>query len=337
MQILSSISKCMVAVMMITATAVYAESAPVYDADSMQQQFESDQGQDLPPPPPPGQEGAFVPNQLPAAAVPPASIDQRLRKMEQQISNLQNNDNAARMESLQNQIQSLRSQLDQITHQLQQVQTQQKTISSDIDRRLQMNNSKASTNPSSSLVTDDADISNQKAAKPVVKSFVPASDTAVADVSNENSTTSTTPTPAVNVKSPVADDPNVAEEQQIYQTAYNYIKAKKYNDAVDELQKMLQKYPSGQFASNAHYWLGELYGLMGKNDQALKEFSTVVQNYPESPRISDAQLKVGLIFASQSKWAEAKNTFKKVINRYPGTASARLASEQLKQIKQAGH
>jgi tol-pal system protein YbgF len=100
---------------------------------------------------------------------------------------------------------------------------------------------------------------------------------------------------------------------------------------------MLKKYPSGQFASNAHYWLGELYGLMGKNDNALSEFDTVLNTYPDSPRISDAQLKVGLIYASQSNWSGAKSAFKKVINRYPGTASARLAAEHLKQIKQAGN
>jgi tol-pal system protein YbgF len=131
--------------------------------------------------------------------------------------------------------------------------------------------------------------------------------------------------------------PDVAEEQQIYQTAYNFIKAKKYNDAVSALQGMLKKYPSGQFASNAHYWLGELYGLMDKNDRALIEFSAVVKIFPDSPRVSDAQLKVGLIYASQSKWSDAKMAFKKVINQYPGTASARLASEQLKQVKLAGH
>ena len=115
------------------------------------------------------------------------------------------------------------------------------------------------------------------------------------------------------------------------------IKAKKYNEAVSALQNMLKKYPSGQFASNAHYWLGELYGLVGKHDQALTEFETVVTKFPDSPRVSDAQLKIGLIYATQSKWSDAKSSFKKVINRYPGTASARLASEQLKQIKQAGH
>jgi TolA-binding protein len=48
-------------------------------------------------------------------------------------------------------------------------------------------------------------------------------------------------------------------------------------------------------------------------------------------------LKLGLILAGQFKWTDAKSTFKKVINHYPGTASARLAAEQLRQIKEAGH
>src|SRR5207237_167792 len=103
------------------------------------------------------------------------------------------------------------------------------------------------------------------------------------------------------------------------------------------LQKMLQKYPTGQFAANAHYWLGELYGLVNKNDQSASEFATVVKLYPDSPKVSDAQLKLGLIYVAQFKWAEAKTVFKKVVSRYPGTSTARLASEQLKQIKQSGH
>jgi TolA-binding protein len=76
---------------------------------------------------------------------------------------------------------------------------------------------------------------------------------------------------------------------------------------------------------------------MGKNDLALTEFDTVVVRYPDSPRVSDAQLKVGLIYSALAKWPDAKVSFKKVINHYPGTASARVAVEQLKQIKLAGH
>lgn len=330
------------------AQPVWAESAPVYDADSLPQQFEgeSDPGQDLPPPPPPGQEGTFVPtqNQLPVApsSPPPSSlsVEQRMKRVEQQVNNMQTNDATSRVDSLQSQVQSLRAQVEQLTHQLQQLQTQLKGMYNDLDRRL-ANGATAQTKPVEPEVAPATVASNEppqavgvgaKAAARKTK-VVKAADSAASPL-EAAATSASADTGAAKA----ADgQPNVAEEQQIYQTAYNLIKAKKYDEAVEALQGMLKKYPSGQFASNAHYWLGELYGLMGKNDQALIEFGTVVKSYPESPRVSDAQLKVGLIYAADSKWSEAKASFKKVINRYPGTASARLASEQLKELKQAGH
>ena len=306
------------------AMPLFAESAPVYDADSMQRQYENpgDNGfEDQAPAP--SQEGAYVPQQMPQQAIPvpsqgaQLSLEQRTRRLEQQIANMQSSDSNAKVESLQSQLQSLRGEVDQLTRQLQQLQAQQKAMYADFDKRaMQQNTAKQPV-----LAASNDTAKSTKAIK--------AADSSTPDTSSSDNA-------ATAVKA-AADQPNVAEEQQIYQTAYNLIKAKKYNEAVDALQKMLQKYPSGQFAANAHYWLGELYGVLGKNDQALNEFNLVVKNYASSPRVSDAQLKVGLILASQSKWTEAKQAFKKVINRYPGSASARLASEQLKQIKQAGH
>lgn len=315
---------------LIIHTEAFAESAPVYDADSLQQQFESsgDQGEELPlpPSPTPDQERAFVPvtpqsQASPAAAAPAVSsgggqssaLSQRVAQLEQQIENLQTPASSSRIEALQKEIQTLRGQVEQLEHQLQQVQNQQKNMYTDLDKRLQQNaNAPKSAKSSSDDVAIDDAIVKRKSPPKTAKS-------------TEQTTSAT------------EDQPNVAEEQQVYQTAYNLIKAKKYNEAVVSLQNMLQKYPSGQFAANAHYWLGDLYNVMGKNDQALAEFIIVTKNYPDSPRVSDAQLKVGLLYASQSKWSEAKAAFKKVISRYPGTASSRLANEQLKQIKQAGH
>lgn len=322
-----------IAITLCIALPAFAESAPVYDVDSLPQQMDEegeDQQQDVPPPPP-GQEGAYVPSQTTSpssanlsprvAGTENMSMEQRVKRMEQQVKNMQNNDAAARMDELQNQVQALRGQVEQLTHQLEQMQSQQKSLYSDLDKRLaqQKNPPKASASVSDSGFGEDASVINPKSSKIIRKTN---------KIANK--------TPDTEKKS-LENQPNVAEEQQIYQTAYSLIKTKKYNDAVNALQNMLQKYPSGQFASNAHYWLGELYGLMGKNDQALAEFNLVVKSYTSSPRISDAQLKVGLILAAQSKWPEAKTALKKVINRYPGTAPARLASEQLKQIKEAGH
>lgn len=294
----------------------FAEPAPVYDADSLQ--FEGDLSEttdhDLAPPPPPG-EGSYIPQQTEGIAS--TNIDQRMQRLEQRINNMQSSNTSERVESLQTQVQMLRGELEQLSHQLVQLQAQQKDFYTDVDKHLaqQMGNIKLSQ-------------ANQLQ-NPINNKLINKKESKIVEKNAENSINNT------NVSKSIG--PNVAEEQQIYQTAYNFIKAKKYNDAVNALKGMLKKYPTGQFASNAHYWLGELYDLMGKNDLALAEYGTVVSNFPESPRVSDAQLKVGLIYATQSKWKEARLAFKKVIDHYPGTASSRLAAEQLKKIKRAGH
>ncbi|SRR5579885_2060174 len=349
MQNISRLVKILgIAMCLSVAIPVYAESAPVFDADTMQPDDNqaSDQSQDLPPPPPPGQEsGAFVPGQTPQVSVepPPApqmtqsTLDQRMRRIEQRIDNMQTNDPNTRVDSLQDQVQALRGQVEQLTHQLEQLQNQQKNMYTDLDKQLSQlaanqtqQQAAAAVSAATGTATNAGNADDDTSAPAPVK---PVKSTAA-----KSTTKSLTATP-VNKPADAASNsqPNVAEEQQIYQTAYNLIKAKKYNEAVTALQGMLKKYPSGQFASNAHYWLGELYGLLGKNDLALSEFNSVVKTFPDSPRVSDAQLKVALILASQLKWPDAKAALKKVINHYPGTASARLAAEQLKQIKQAGH
>jgi tol-pal system protein YbgF len=306
----------------------FAVPAPVYDVDTMQSDSSNDSSsdQDSASPSGPYPEDGFTDQSR--AEAPPAmqqpdnsslSLDQRVQRMEQQINNMQHTDLSIRVQSLQDEVQSLRGQLEQLSHQLELVQ--QKNINEDTVKGRGQARQKQVETPELAV--------SENATKALASAASKSSSTLNKPASK--------PAPPVNTVKSSGDQPNVAEEQQIYQTAYNFIKVKKYSDAITALQGMLKKYPSGQFASNAHYWLGELFGLMNKNDQAFNEFSIVLTNYPESPRVADAQLKVGLINASQSKWPEAKTALKKVINHYPGTASARLASEQLKQIGQAGH
>jgi tol-pal system protein YbgF len=217
---------------------------------------------------------------------------------------------------LQKEVQSLRGQVEDLTHQLQQAQAQPRNTASDLDNR--------PTKPTNKPILARNDVSQDLAgSNPPEKKIVPAK---ISDTNTKDKAS------AAN-----SNQPDIAEEQQIYQTAYNYIKAKKYEDAVEALRSMLKKYPTGQFAANAHYWLGELYSLMSKNDQAATEFGIVVNNFPNAPKASDAQLKLGLLYAAQLKWSDAKGAFKTVMSQYPGTNSARVASDQLRQIKQAGY
>lgn len=319
----------LVAMLASIATFSFAEdAAPVYDADSFPPQFD---GQ-------PDTGSTITPQIVTSSSErEPSSMtfEQRIARVEQQVNNMQSKNTSSKVEALQSEVQSLRGQVEQLTHQLQKSEAQQRTLYSDIDKRLASSKPiVTAANPQPiAEVPDDTVPANSPAASKATTSSVPAKKTKVAADDKSAAKSKVKPDAAVKTDA----QPNVAEEQQIYQTAYDLIKAKKYNEAITALQKMLQKYPSGQFAANAHYWLGELYGLLGKNDQSAVEFAAVVKNYPDSPKVSDAQLKLGLIYAAQFKWTDAKASFKKVINRYPGTASSRLAAEQLKQIKEAGH
>lgn len=292
----------------------FADDAPVFDVDNYPPQFDGE---------------PVAATATPTASAPEArseesttqtlTQDQRVKRLEQQIKNLTHANSSSKIDSAQAEIQSLRGQVEELTHQLQQAQNQQRLMYTELDKRLNQTTS-------------------EKKPAPATPALSPSDDEEVAPKKSLTTVAAKTPVPTTTKKTtttPTNEQPNVAEEQQIYQTAYDLIKAKKYNEAVNTLQKMLQKYPSGQFAANAHYWLGELYGLLNKNDQSAGEFEKVVKNYLDSPKLADAQLKLGLIYAAQFKWPEAKSAFKKVVSTYPGTASARLASEQLKQLKQS--
>lgn len=331
--------------------SVLAESAPVYDADTMQQQYENandyQQDENI------QQNNTFVPSREHDAASrsssPPMNLDQRLGRIEQQMGSIQDNDFISRVENLQNEIQTLRGQVEQLSFQLQQVKDLQKNMYSDLDKRLSRNVKDVSNYPKlaakktksslsqemSDINNDDLDHSSLSAANKTDElnkdEKIKPQDQDSAEAENESKQTADTEKAEKNAQ------PDLAEEQRIYQIAYNKIKNKEYKEAAKTLEDMLQKYPSGQFASNAHYWLGELYGLMGNNTAALKEFTIVVTDYKNSSRISDAQLKIGLLYASDMKWSKAKTAFRSVIKKYPSSASARLAKEQLKEITHAGH
>jgi tol-pal system protein YbgF len=329
-----------VAIIASFSLCAYAEDAPVYDVDSYPPQFDGSQ-QDAQAGMPPAPERPQIQSEAQSQQMGPQGPSQSDQPMQQDaqsgpIAPPVSQPLPPKMDDMQSQLQALKGQVDELNHQLQQMQNQQKSMYTDLDKRINQKGSSTSAAPQPSAEETVADADSNTPAGTIKPKAKPKKVAAV----TKTTTTTTTAAPAAGTKLAAvstSDQPGSAEEQQLYQTAYGLIKAKKYSDAAQTLQGMLKKYPSGQFASNAHYWLGELYGLMGKNDQAASEFGIVVKNYPESPKIADAQLKLGLLYAAQFKWPDAKSAFKLVMNNYPGTSSARLAAEQLKQIKTAGH
>jgi len=148
-------------------------------------------------------------------------------------------------------------------------------------------------------------------------------------------TTKTVVTPAI--ASPVLPTKVNKQENALYQSAVSSIKNKQYSDAAQQLQTYLNQYPNGQFAANAHFWLGQLFIIAANFTEATLQFNTVVNKYPDSEKVPEAMLKLGAIAYDQSDWQRARNIWQAVVKKYPHTPSSKTAWSHLKQLQKAGY
>ncbi|MEI8645732.1 tol-pal system protein YbgF [Pseudoalteromonas sp. Hal040] len=122
-------------------------------------------------------------------------------------------------------------------------------------------------------------------------------------------------------------------ENEAYERAVALImKDKRYEQAIPEFQTFLTTYPNSVYASNAHYWLGQLLTIQNDPAGATEHFKVVVNEYPNSNKRPDAMLKLGNLLADQGLGEQALKTFNDLINQYPSTTAAKLATERLSQM-----
>jgi len=120
------------------------------------------------------------------------------------------------------------------------------------------------------------------------------------------------------------NDSTVDKQKQAYKTAFNLIDKKKYDDAVTKMQEYLTNYPNGEYAVNAHYWLGEIYYLKSQLKKAINEFQIVIDQYPKSSKVPDAMLKLGIIYSSQGNYDKSHREFQLIKEKFPNSPAAHL-------------
>lgn len=123
------------------------------------------------------------------------------------------------------------------------------------------------------------------------------------------------------------------DERRMYESAFDALKEGRYAEAARRFQGFLNTFPSGQFAPNAHYWLGESYYVTQNYQIALDSFRTLLNRFPTSTKAPDALLKVGYCQYELRQWAEAEATLNQVVERYPDSTVSRLAQGRLRALR----
>jgi tol-pal system protein YbgF len=268
---------------------------------------------------------------LPAVALSqtPASLEQRVAKMERMLDSGTLLKLLQSVEELKAEVRELRGQLEQQQYSLSQMTDRQRELYLDVDRRLQRMEASgagvaaaaasAGPGPAPPAGTSASAGSTVGGTSPASTSGAAAVGVAAAGAATAAGT-------------PQGTDP--LKEQQAYQGAFNLLKAGRYDQAAKSFRKFLAEYPTGKFAGNAQYWLGESYYVTRNFDSALREFNTLVSSHPDSQKVSHALLKIGYIHDELGQKEKAREILTGLTNDYPQSTAAGLATKRLERMRQ---
>lgn len=221
-----------------------------------------------------------------------------------------------RLEQLQAEVQQLTGKVDEQAYRLDELKKHQSTMYSDFDERLQSIENKAN---GTDQPPSETGAKEGESLAPGPES-VPANEPAPADKPIDNQ--------APKPKPDVAEQVSGAEKDE-YQQAYNELRNGHTNQSIEQFNTYLSKYPAGNYANNAQYWLGEAYRVNQDNDAARKAFNDVIEKYPDGAKVPDALLKLGYIEIDQNNLTKAREYLTRVTTDYPRSPAALLAAKKL--------
>jgi len=116
----------------------------------------------------------------------------------------------------------------------------------------------------------------------------------------------------------------------LYSNALRDLNGAHYDLSRQEFNDYLKNFPDGAFASNAQFYLGEIFYAQGQYSRAIDAYDGVILNYPKSSKVAPAMLEKGRALAQTNKKASATREFRELIHRYPGSDEAKKAATELR-------
>ena len=204
------------------------------------------------------------------------------------------------LEALQQEVSMLRDMLEEKDYQLDMITQRQRSLYSDMDRRLNSLEGGAS--------------------RTVVAAPVPPPGASSASSASPAAVT--------------GDDKDGAQQ---YTAAFDLLKEGQYSKSITSFGSFLANYPDSKYADNAQYWLGEANYVSREYKTALDAFQTLIAKYPESSKIPGARLKIGYTYYELKNWSAAKDALLQVAKLYPDTTVASKANDRLERMQREGH
>ncbi len=196
------------------------------------------------------------------------------------------------LQQLQQEIMDLRGQLEEQSYRLRRLEKQRLEDYENLDKRLREDNQGRSSGSSSTSLKSSA-------------------------ASSKSRSTSLSSSSSKKVAS--------SAERDAYQKAFQQLKKQQLDAAQGSFEAFIRKYPDGQYAPNAYYWLGELYLTESNLPKARGTFETLVKRFPDFRKTPESSFKLAKIYDQTGDQQKSKVLLQKIVREYgqesPSTVS----------------
>ena len=95
----------------------------------------------------------------------------------------------------------------------------------------------------------------------------------------------------------------------------------------------LQSNPKSDLADDARYGLAETYYARKRYDEAIQEYERVIQLNPKGGKAPAAMLKMGLAYRAQGDNRQARKSWEDLVKQFPYSEEAKVAQQRLDELK----
>ncbi|MGH9710641.1 MAG: outer membrane protein assembly factor BamD, partial [Candidatus Acidiferrales bacterium] len=96
----------------------------------------------------------------------------------------------------------------------------------------------------------------------------------------------------------------------LYSNSLRDLNSAHYDLSRQEFNDYLKNFPDGAFASNAQFYLGEIFYAQAQYSRAIEAYDSVIVNYPKSSKVAPAMLEKGRALAQTNKKVSATREFR---------------------------
>ncbi len=126
---------------------------------------------------------------------------------------------------------------------------------------------------------------------------------------------------------------SVPDPDTLYKSGLSYLSGGQYDLANQAFQDFLKNYGDSELASNAQFYIGESYYVQKNYSRAIEEYNKCLERYPSGNKLAAAQLKKGYALQELGQTTAAERELRSLMQRFPNSHESDLAQQRLKKLR----